>query len=104
MGMFDMIGKLGEMKKAIEAAKQRLDTIYVQGSAGGDSVKVEMSANMEVKSVRISPELYLEDRREETEELLAAAINQAVSAARNVSESELKAAGKGFLPDIPGLF
>jgi DNA-binding protein YbaB len=63
-----------------------------------------MTANMEVKSILLAPELMNPDRREEAEELLAAAFNQAVHSARNVSESELKAAGKGFLPDIPGLF
>lgn len=99
-----MFGKIAEMKKAMEAVKLRLDTITVQGTAGSGQVKVEMSGNMEVRNIDINSDLLSASRKEELEELLSVAVNQAVTASRNVSESELKAAGRGILPDIPGLF
>jgi DNA-binding YbaB/EbfC family protein len=103
MGMFDMIGKLGELKKSMEAAKARLDTVMVTGTAGNNQVQVTMSANQQVKEIRIAPELLNPGNKEELEELLAVAVNMATVNARNVSETEMKAAGKGLLPDIPGL-
>ncbi len=104
MGMFDMLGKLNEVKKAMDDIKSRLDTISVDGEAGEGSVKVIMNGNRKVTSVKISDKLLHIDRKEELEELIELAVNRANEKAQNVSETEMKAAGKGILPDIPGMF
>ena len=104
MGMMDMFGKLGEMKKAMEEVKQRLDNVMVEGSAGEGTVRVIMTGNREVREITVDPRYLKEDRKEELEELLVIAVNRAGEKAQNTSESELKAAGKGILPNIPGLF
>lgn len=104
MGMFDMLGKLNDVKKAMEEIKNRLDTISVEGEAGEGNVKVVMTANRVVKSVVIADKLMTPDRKEELEELLELAMNRAGEKAQNVSETEMKAAGQGLLPNIPGLF
>lgn len=104
MGMFDMLGKFGEMKRVMEEIKSRLDTISVEGEAGEGNVKVIMTANRVVKSVLISERMLSPDRKEELEELIELATNRAGEKAQNVSETEMKAAGKGLLPDMPGLF
>ncbi len=104
MGMFDMLGKLNEVKKAMEEIKSRLDTISVDGDAGEGSVKVMMNGNRKLTSVKIASKLMSPDRKEELEELIELAINRASEKAQNVSETEMKAAGKGILPNIPGLF
>jgi DNA-binding YbaB/EbfC family protein len=103
MGMFDMLGKLGELKKSMEAAKARLDAVMVEGASGNNRIRVTMTANQQVKEIRIDPELLNSNSKEELEELLAVAFNKATINAKNVSETEMKAAGKGLLPDIPGL-
>ncbi|MBL0343216.1 MAG: YbaB/EbfC family nucleoid-associated protein [Bacteroidetes bacterium] len=104
MGMFDMLGKLGEVKKAMDTIKARLDTITVEGEAGEGNVKVIMTGNRLVKTIAISDRMMSIDRKNELEELLELAINRANEKAQNVSDSEMKSAGKGILPDIPGLF
>jgi DNA-binding YbaB/EbfC family protein len=104
MGMFDMLGKLGELKKSMEAVKARLNNITVEGTSGNGNIAVTMTGNQEVKNVKIDASLLSPERKEELEELLAIAVNLATMNARNVSETEMKAAGKGLLPDIPGLF
>jgi nucleoid-associated protein EbfC len=104
MGMFDMLGKLNEVKKAMEEIKSRLETISVDGEAGEGAVKVVMNGNRKVISVKIADKLMMPGRKEELEELLEMAVNRAGEKAQNVSETEMKAAGKGLLPGIPGLF
>lgn len=104
MGMFDMLGKLGEVKKAMDEIKARLDTVMVNGEAGEGSIRVTMTGNRFVKSVVIADKLMAPDRKEELQELLELAINRASEKAQNVSEAEMKAAGQGLLPNIPGLF
>ena len=102
--MFDMLGKLGEVKKAMDEIKARLDTVMVDGEAGEGSVRVTMTGNREVKSIVIADKMMAPDRKEELQELLELAVNRASEKAQNVSETEMKAAGKGLLPNIPGLF
>ena len=102
--MFDMLGKLQEIKKSMDEIKARLETISVEGRSGNGSVLVHMNGNRVVKEITIDPSLMESSRKEELEELLETAINDAGEKARQVSESEMKAAGKGLLPDIPGLF
>lgn len=101
--MFDMIGKLGQMKKAMEEVKARLDHITVVGESGEGSVKVTMTGNMEVRSVEIHERYLNADRKEELQELTELAMNRAVTQARSVMESEMKSVSQGFLPGFPGL-
>jgi len=104
MGMFDMLGKLNEVKKAMEEIKHRLESVYVDGEAGEGNVKIVMNGNRVVKSVTIHDRMMDPSRREELQELLELAINRSSEKAQSVSETEMKAAGKGLLPNIPGLF
>ncbi len=98
----DMMGKLGEMKKQVEATKARLATITVEGAAGRGMVKVKANGNREIKDIEINPELFHADR-EEVQDLLVLAVNDALSKAKNTEESEMKGAASGILPNIPGL-
>lgn len=104
MGMLDMLGKLNEVKKAMDEIKTRLDTISVDGEAGEGSVKVIMNGNRKITGITIAEKMMQADRKEELEELIELAVNRASEKAQNVSETEMKAAGKGILPDIPGMF
>ena len=99
-----MLGKLGEVKKAMDEIKARLDTVMVDGEAGEGSIRVTMTGNRMVKSIVIADKLMAPDRKEELQELLELAVNRASEKAQNVSEAEMKAAGQGLLPNIPGLF
>lgn len=102
--MFDMLGKLGQMKKAMEEVKSRLEHITVLGEAGEGHVKVTMNGNMKTTKVEIHDRLMDPSRKEELEELLEIANNRALNQARSVMESEMKAVGQGFLPPgFPGL-
>jgi len=102
--MMDMLGKLNDVKKAMDEIKARLETISVDGEAGEGAVRVVMNGNRKVTSVKISDKLMTTERKEELEELLELAVNRAGEKAHNVSETEMKSAGKGLLPNIPGLF
>lgn len=104
MGMFDMLEKLKDAKEAMEKVKVRLDTISVDGESGEGQVKIIMNANRVVTNVHLDDRLMNIERKEELEELIELAFNRASEKAQNVSESEMKAAGKDILPNIPGLF
>jgi|SRR6185436_12411137 len=102
--MLDILGKLNEVKKKMDEIKSRLDTISVDGNAGDGAVQVVANGNRIVKSVTIESSLLTPDRKEELQELIEVAVNQALEKAQNISESEMQSAGKGLLPNLPGLF
>ncbi|HKR07501.1 MAG TPA: YbaB/EbfC family nucleoid-associated protein [Bacteroidia bacterium] len=101
--MLDMLGKLNEVKKKMDEIKNRLDTITVEGNAGDGAVQVIVSGNRVVKSINIETALLNPERKEELQDLLEIAMNNALEKAQNISESEMQSAGKGLLPNIPGL-
>lgn len=101
--MFDMFGKITEMKQKMETVKQGLDLIDVTGEAGEGKIKITMTANKKTKSVAIDPTLISAENAEELEDLLIVAINRAVEAAETKAQNEIQSATQGMLPNIPGL-
>lgn len=65
------------MQANMEKVQQEIASLEVTGEAGGGMVKVTMSGKHEVRQVQIEPAVIQEDR-EMLEDLLAAAINDAV--------------------------
>lgn len=97
------------MQKEVEAnvkkAKESLAEKEVQGEAGNGLVKVTMTGRFVVKRLSIDPEL-LQDDADMIEDLIAAAVNDAVRQAEAVSEETMKNAnsGMGLPPGLAGLF
>ena len=99
--MEGMMAKLKEAQAKIEETKKRLDTIYVDGESGGGDVIATITANREIKNIAIDDEL-LKDK-EALEDYLIIALNKAIQKANDIHETEMAAAAKDGLPDIPGM-
>lgn len=99
--MMKMMGKLKEAQKNVEETKRRLDTVYVDGEAGNGKVKVTATANREIKNIEIDDSLTA--NKEELQDLLVLALNNTLAKANNVYETEMQAAAKDSMPNIPGL-
>ncbi|HEY4873820.1 MAG TPA: YbaB/EbfC family nucleoid-associated protein [Steroidobacteraceae bacterium] len=65
------------LKDNVEKAQAEVASIEVVGESGGGMVKVTMSGRHEVKKVQIEPAVARDDR-ELLEDLIAAAVNDAV--------------------------
>jgi|GEM_PF-3309770 len=96
--MFDLMSKMGDLKKNMDAAKERLNSITVTGVAGDKEVTVIMNGNRQMVSIDIADHLLFPEKKAEVEELIEVAMNRALIDAENVFEAEMKAAGKGMLP------
>ncbi|RYZ94628.1 MAG: YbaB/EbfC family nucleoid-associated protein [Moraxellaceae bacterium] len=94
-----------DMEANVKKAKDQLAQTEVHAEAGGGLVKVSMTGRFLVKRIQIDPEL-LKDDAEIIEDLIAAAINDAVRQAEAVSEETMKTAnsGMGLPPGMAGLF
>jgi len=96
-----MMQKLKAAQEKVEATKIRLDTVLVDGQANNGAVKVTVTANRTVRSIEIVDAL-LEDK-EELEDSLILALNDALEKATKINEAELAAAAKDGMPNIPGM-
>ncbi|HEY6483702.1 MAG TPA: YbaB/EbfC family nucleoid-associated protein [Steroidobacteraceae bacterium] len=103
-----MRGNFGNLMKQAQAMQANMEkvqaeiaAIEVTGEAGGGMVRVIMSGKHEVKRVQIEPAVVGEDR-EMLEDLIAAAINDAVHKAEVRVQEKMAAVTAGLqLP--PGM-
>ncbi len=100
----DMSEMMEQMKKAqqmLEETKARLNTVLVTGESGGGKVKVTVTANREVRNIEMDDSIFSD--KEELEDFLIIALNNALESANEINEREMAIAAKGGLPDIPGM-
>lgn len=102
----DLMRNAGKIREGVEKATEALGQLQVEGTAGGGSVTAKVNGRLELLSVRIDPKLLADGDAELLEDLVTAAVNQALTKAReSAADSMTKLAG-GFPlpPGLSGLF
>ncbi len=100
--LFQEVQKLQARMKEVQ---EKLDATVVEGQAGGGMVRVKANGKMEILSVSIEPEVLQEDR-EMVEDLVLAAVNNAIEKAREAAKEEMASMTGGLMPGgfpIPGM-
>ena len=103
--MADFMGLMkqaAQLQSKMQALQAELDTIEVEGTAGGGMVVVKLSAKGELKGVAIDDSLMQSSEKEILEDLLVAAHAEARRKAESVLQEKMKAV-TGGLPLPPGL-
>lgn len=85
----DMMKKAQEMQENLQKAQREMATREVTGEAGGGMVSVVMRGTHEVNRVTIDPSLADEDV-EMLEDLVAAAINDAVHKVEKTNQAAMQ--------------
>ncbi|HBK54919.1 MAG TPA: YbaB/EbfC family nucleoid-associated protein [Xanthomonadales bacterium] len=88
------------MQENLQRMQQELANLEVTGAAGGGLVEVTLSGRMEARRVRIAPDALTDP--EMLEDLIAAAINDAVNKVNDESGRRMSEATAG-LPIPPGM-
>lgn len=78
------------IQKQMNEMQVKLDSIEVEGSAGGGLVKVRASAKGRILGVSIDESLMVPDDKQILEDLVAAAFNDARDRADRVSEQQMR--------------
>lgn len=100
----ELMRNAGKIRESVERATEALGQLVVEGTAGGGSVTVKANGRMEVLSVKISPEL-LSDDPEMLEDLVTAAVNQALTKAREAAAQSISGLAGGLpIPGLGGMF
>lgn len=96
-----MLQQAREMQERMAAAKDRIAALRLEGSAGGDMVRVQATGDLRIVSISFDPLLLAAPDREMLEDLTAAAVNQALQNARDAAAREMSEVAGGM--NIPGL-
>ena len=89
-----------QMQDSMKRAQEELALLEVEGQAGAGLVKVTMTCRHDVKRVKIDPSLLAEDR-DMLEDLVAAAMNDAVRRAESTTQEKMSGLTSG-MPLPPG--
>ncbi len=95
----NMMRQAQQLQAKLEKVQEELETLTVEGSAGGGVVKVVMTGKQLVESVSIDPEA-MEDA-DLLQDLVAAAVNDAFSKTQELAAQKMGAITGGL--KIPGL-
>ena len=101
--MAKLMKQAQEMQTKMVEAQERIAAIEAEGSAGAGMVKVVASAQGEVRSLRVEQSLLDgSEEKEVLEDLIVAAVNDAVRRAREAGQDEMAKVTEGMgLP--PGM-
>lgn len=100
-GISGLMKQAQKMQENLQKAQEELADMEVAGEAGGGMVSVIMTGRHDVKRVSIDPNL-LSDDKEMLEDLIAAAVNDAVRKVEKVSQEKLSGMTGGM--ELPGGF
>jgi DNA-binding YbaB/EbfC family protein len=90
-----------QLQQAQEKMQQEIAALRIEAAAGGGMVKVEMSGEKALLSLKIDPEVVSKDDVEMLQDLVLVAVNEA---SRKVDEAvKEKVAGLAGGMKIPGL-
>lgn len=103
-----LMGNLGNIKEKMEQAQAELATKTVQAEAGAGAVRVTMNGKFEVVDVTIDPAMVTvlagagtDADREMVEELIASAMNAAVTQVQGLLQETIGDATGGL--NLPGM-
>lgn len=106
------VGKAGNMQKQLaqvqamqarmQQAQETIEAQEIETSAGGGAVSVKVNGKKELLKIELKPEVVDPDDIEMLQDLIIAAVNEAMRQVDEISESEMGKATGGI--NIPGLF
>jgi len=98
-GIGNLMKQAQKMQADMQKAQEEIASMEVEGQAGGGMVKVIMNGRHEIRRVSLDDSLMGDDK-EMIEDLLAAAVNDAVRRVEQESQSRMSGLTDGL--NLPG--
>ncbi len=99
-GMGNLMKQVQQMQENMQKAQAQLAEVEVEGVSGAGMVKITMTCRNDVKRVQIDAGVM--DDKEMLEDLIAAAVNDAIRKAEQTTQEKMGAFTQG-LPLPPGM-
>lgn len=96
-----LMQQVQQMQENMRLKQEELENTEYSVTSGGGMVELKMTGKHQVTSLKINPDVVEKDDVEMLEDLIAAAVNEAVRVVDEASEQEMGALTGGL--NIPGL-
>ena len=104
MDMNKMFAQVQQMQEQMQKAQEELKNETVEATAGGGMVTVTATGGGEIKSIKIDPKAIDPNDPEMLEDMVVAAVNEALRSAQGLIESKLGPALGGLQGlGLPGM-
>jgi nucleoid-associated protein EbfC len=105
--MNQILKQAQQMQAEMAKAQEELKNEIVEASAGGGMVKVTMTGDLQLRGIEISPEAVDPDDVDMLQDMVAAAVNEALRSAQELASNRMGGiaglGGGGGLPGLPGM-
>ena len=103
--MDNLLQQVGPMQEQMQKAQEELANETVEATAGGGMVRVTANGAGEIREIKIDPQAIDSDDPELLEDMVLAAVNEALRSAKSLAETKLGGLSGGALGGLglPGL-
>lgn len=100
-GFGNMLRQAQEMQKKMAQIQAELGSKVIEASAGGGMVRVVANGKQEILSISIDPEVVSRDDVEMLQDLVLAAVNEAVKKSQELVTGEMGKVAGGLGLNLP---
>lgn len=101
-GMQGLLKQATQMQNKMKKVQDEIATKEFEGTAGGGAVSIKVTGETKIIGVKINPDVVKSGDVEMLQDLILAATNDAVKAAKDYSSKEMEKVTGGM--NFPGLF
>ena len=102
LGFSEMLKQAQKLQEQFQQAQEGLVKVHAEGSAGGGMVTAVANGKQEVVQISIDKSVVDPNDLEMLEDLVVAAVNQALAKAHELASAEMNKAAGGLLSNISG--
>ena len=103
--MNNLMKQAQKMQRQMEESQRELEATEFTAKAGGGAVEVTVTGKKQMTKIVLSQDVVDPDDIETLEDLVVAAVNEAIKKVENTAAEEMKEiTGAAGLPGIPGIF
>lgn len=100
--MANLMKQAQKMQRQMEEMQKELETKTVEASAGGGAVRAVVNGRNEVVEIELKPEAVDPDDVEMLQDLIVAAVNEALRNAKSLADNSMNQITSGLNLNLPG--
>ncbi len=90
-----------KLQEKISKVQENLEGLTVKGSSGGGMVEVIANGRQQIVGIKIEKEVIDSEDKEMLEDLIVAAVNQALKTSQELASEEMSKVTGGLLNNLP---